>query len=169
MRRALIILFLLIVLGYVNYLTFATERQIARGTTVFLELVQQDESDRWSNADAEYVWLRYVLMDDLAALGDDTPERGQLVLVLDDAQIGRFSGQISAESFTDLAPNQLAINYTRASEWDIDVGPTTYAIQEGTAALYEAASYAEVRITADGRVFLVALHNDALQRLGPDN
>ena len=152
MRRALIILFLVLALAYVNYLAYSSEVSINEGHVVLLELAPVDPR---SLLQGDFMRLDYALERDLRDATFES-ERGQLVLVLDDNHVGEFARFRS--DTTSLRPNEIAVNF-RGQSWNVTVASDSFFFQEGEGERFAEAEYAELRVTEDGRVFLVGLRD----------
>ena len=164
-RRLLIIFFLITALGYVNYLALATESSIKDGRTILLELRPADPR---SLIQGDYMRLAYAIENDFSERidEDDGAIDGKFLLVLDNNSVGTFAGLLSAENVNNLPPDQIVIKYHGTSRWDITFAPDSYFFQEGSAEIFDEARYAELRVTADGRTFLIGLRDEQFKLLG---
>jgi uncharacterized membrane-anchored protein len=149
----------LIVLAVINFSILQTETSLAQGRVIFLELAPVDPR---SLIQGDYMRLNYAITDQLRAL-EELPERGQVVLRVDEQNVATFDRLYQGEA---LAPNEILLNY-RKQGWQVWIGPESFFFQEGHAEAYEAAEYGELRVAENGQVMLTGLRSEDLSPLGP--
>ena len=135
MRRVLLWLGLLLVLVIPNALIANQERQLAAGTTVYLELVPVDPR---SLMQGDYMRLDYKLLQ------------------------GTGEGHVTVDSrgvATAWAPTGPALQRGALE------GVKSFFFEEGKGAYFQDARYAEVRLSASGQVQLVGLRTANLTKL----
>ena len=149
----------LVVLAVINFSILRTETSLAQGRVIFLELAPVDPR---SLIQGDYMRLNYAVTDELRSMYE-IPERGQLVLQLDEQNVATFDRIYQGEP---LAPNEILVNY-RQQDWEVWIGPESFFFQEGHAEVYEAAEYGELRVAENGQVMLTGLRAEDLSPLGP--
>lgn len=127
------------------------EQRIASGTPVYLQLGTQDDR---SILQGDYIRLDYPLETNISRAIDDDTRRGQVVVVLDENHVAQYE-RLYTEG-EPLAENEILINFRRV-DGSIQVGVNAFFFQETLADAYDAAEYAEVRITDGGGVQVIDL------------
>ncbi|MEM7798805.1 MAG: GDYXXLXY domain-containing protein [Chloroflexota bacterium] len=133
-----------------------TERAIADGETVFVELAPVDP--------------RSLIQGDYMTLGYDIPgsfelgDRGQLVIEINVDKTATFLRE--AREGEVLPAGERLINYQRQGGRQVIIGTDAFFFEEGTAELYADARYGEFRLAENGTPILVGLRDDKLNRLG---
>ena len=159
MKQPHVLLFGLLILIFINGLVLQKEHFLSRHQTVFLELAP---SDPRSLMQGDYMALTYkIALDAQARIGDLTPKKGLLVLKKDSQNIASFVRFFNGRP---LSEHEFLFLY-RYREGEIFVGKTSYFFQEGLSEHFSKAVYGEYAIAADGTNMLVALRNDALEKL----
>lgn len=157
----LLVLFgtLVVFLYLVNSNIIRAEQRLASGTPVYLELAPVDPR---SLIQGDYMTLDYQVerVANRAEIGDT--RRGQLVVAIDDNNVAQFD-RVYTEGET-LAEGELLLQYLTV-DGDVRVGVDSFFFQEGLADEYDAAEYAEVRVTEGGGVMLVDLVGEAFEAL----
>ncbi len=160
MRSALFWLGTLLVFLVPNALVVHKETLTRHGRSVYLELAPVDPR---SLMQGDYMDLAYRLARDLREASADWPDRGRLVLRLDEQGRGEFDRlELASE---DLAPDEQVLRY-RVRPRGLVIGAESFFFQEGQAQVFARAEYAELRVAADGSSVLVALCDNDLVRLG---
>jgi uncharacterized membrane-anchored protein len=145
---------LLVFLVMVNWGIWTAEQNIAAGTLAYLELAPVDPRSLFQG---DYMRLAYAIEDQAQMSRSGEFERkGLLVIQLDENQIARFVHIYTGE---ELAEGETLIKYASPYGWSIEIGIDSYFFQEGNAAIFANAKYAEVRILEDGSVMLIALRD----------
>jgi uncharacterized membrane-anchored protein len=159
MKLRLVILWLVAVGGllFVNYAIYGKEQLIRNGQPIFLELAPVDPR---SLIQGDYMALRYKIAADLEST--ELPPRGKLVINVADNGIASF---VRVDDGAPLAADERLLTYYK-HDWQIDLGPTSFFFQEGTAEDYEEAKYGELRVDASGTSILVGLRGENLEALG---
>ncbi len=157
-RLLLLWLVALGVLGFVNYGIYGKETLIREGQPVLLALAPVDPR---SLIQGDYMDLRYKIAADLEQR--ELPWRGRLVIRLDEQNVAHF---VRVDDGTPLAADERLLKYYQ-HEWTLDLGAPSYFFQEGTADVYQAAEYGELRVDGEGNSVLIGLRDEEFQRLGP--
>lgn len=147
------------ILAFVNVNIFQTETRLTQGQVIFLQLAPVDPR---SLIQGDYMQLNYALNNELSILSD-LPEKGQLVLKLDEQKVAAFSRVYQGGA---LAPDEILLNYRRLEYGQVQIGPDSFFFQEGLADDYAEARYAALRVADNGQSLLVGLRNETLSPLG---
>ena len=150
---------LVAVLGTVNVLTGLREQQANSGQVVFLSLAPVDPR---SLLQGDYMILRYAISAEASRVSS-LSRTGSIVVTLDERNIGQFARIHTPD--TPLKNNEILIKY-RARNRGLWLGPESFFFQEGDAAIYRSAEYAELRVSNNGSVLLVGLRGPDLEPLG---
>jgi len=155
---------LVLVLGVVNWITQDKEDLLQNGRVVLLEVGKYDPR---SLMQGDYMALRYLISRTiLQRLGEAPETDGAVVLALDPNGVGTFR-RIYQEARA-LAENEQLLRYK--VRWGrrerVRVAAETFFFQEGMAAEFERARYAELRVDAQGRTLLVALRDEDRKVIG---
>ena len=108
--------------------------------------------------------LRYALARDKDFQGKmkDAPTRGQIIVKLDDQNAATFSR--SAEGATGPGEDEALLSYRKWRRgWRF--GIESFFFQEGMADVYNAAKYAELRLSPAGEAVLIDLRGGKLEEL----
>ena len=138
---------------------FDMERVQATGDTVLLELAPVDPR---SLIQGDYMRLRYAAGDVASAAAVDIPNRGDVILALDDREVGTFARFDGGES---LGEREHRFDY-HLRDGRVDIGTGSWMFQEGTAEVWNEARYGEFRVLPSGRAVLVGLRDAELGALG---
>lgn len=109
----------LIILAVANFTIIQTETSLTQGEVIFLRLAPVDPR---SLIQGDYMQLDYALTNELRSVAD-LPERGQLVLQLDNQNVATFDRLHGGEP---LAPNEILLNYWKQDSWNIQIGPDSF-------------------------------------------
>jgi uncharacterized membrane-anchored protein len=150
----------MLILMVANGLIAQKEYLIAQGEPVYIALAPVDPR---SIMQGDYMSLRYDI-DDEAEDVVDWPQRGQIVVQLDERQVADYVRRYTAD--VPLQPDERLLNY-RIQNDQLVIGPDSFFFQEKQAELYQEARFAEVRLTNDGTMLLLGLRDENLVRLGP--
>jgi uncharacterized membrane-anchored protein len=159
MRRLLVFVIAVVVLGVVNFEIYKKEQLLAEGMTVFLELMPRDPR---SIMQGDYMVLRYNIASnsDLEKVEKD----GYLVIKRDEKQVAHFlmiyEGRIS------LRVDETLLRFRKRGN-GVWLGAESFFFQEGHAKYYENARYGELRVIPSGESILVGLRDEAFNLLGP--
>lgn len=152
----------LVVLLVVNYGIWKQERLLSGGRTVLLELAPLDPS--WQ-IKGDSMPLMYRLTDDIRAqLPPQFPGDGLAVVRLDGA--GRAAFDHVYRVGEALRPDQALIRFGKSGE-TVFVNPDRFFFQKGQRHIYEAARWAELKVSPEGEAVLNGLRDAALAPLGP--
>jgi len=166
--RLLLVLGALLVLGVVNFSIWQKQQVLADGQIILLKLAPVDPR---SLMQGDYMILRYDLADQLAdQLAEQhnqptgqLPPKGQL-LIEQDAQHVVTQAQLYRGQ--PLQAGQSLLNY-RHKNGQIWLGAESFFFQEGFAAAYQVAEYAELRVDHQGHSVLVDLYDAKLKPIRP--
>lgn len=156
-RNVLLWFFTLIIFSFSAYLIIDKEQLIANGRTLYLELAPVDPR---SLIQGDYMRLRYAIVSDR-----NLPERGALVIHIDNNNVGQFVRLHNPS--TTLAENEYLLKFRYRNRWEgVLIGAQSFLFQEGQAQEFDKAEYAELRLTPDGTVILVAMRDQSFNLLG---
>ena len=170
MRRLVILLGGLLVLGIANFAIWQKEDVLANGRTILLELAPVDPR---SLMQGDYMALRFQVARD--AFGWEggrlfNPERrheglrdGFVVVGIDPRGVATFRRLDDGRA---PGADEARIRY-RVRNGVPKFGTNAFFFQEGHAAHYERARYGEARLAPNGDLLLVALRGTDLEPLGP--
>ena len=148
----------LLALGATNILIIQKERLLSAPQSILLELAPRDPR---SLVHGDYMALRYALTRNLPSQG--LPVDGYLVAAAGPDRVARFVRMYGRQ--IPLAPGEVLLRY-RVRGGTIHVGSESFFFQEGQAALYADARYAELRVDSSGESLLVGLRGPNREPLG---
>lgn len=157
-RHALILLGLVASLGLVGWEVAGKEHLLATGDMLLLELGPRDPR---SLMQGDYMTLDYALAREVATR-PGAPRTGTIIVRRDEHGVARF---LRPDDGGPVAEGQYRLTY-RVRDGRARIGTDAYFFQEGTANLYDAARYGEVRVAPDGTTLLVALRDAERRPLG---
>ncbi|MEM7356578.1 MAG: GDYXXLXY domain-containing protein [Acidobacteriota bacterium] len=169
MARRIALVGLALVLVTVNVSILRTERHLAGGRIVYLELAPVDPR---SLMQGDYMALRFEVGNQVVAALPKTDGRrrhdvdatdGHVVLRLDERQVGTFA---RLDDGSALAENEIRLRY-RVRNGTVKFATNAFFFQEGHALLYEPARYGLFRVNDRGEPLLTTMHGEDLARLGP--
>ncbi|MDY7092117.1 MAG: GDYXXLXY domain-containing protein [Acidobacteriota bacterium] len=148
-----------LILAWINFTIWSHEQVVRHGETIFLELAPVDPR---SPMQGDYMALAFkaVREAERAGLGDGD----RAILQLDEQGIGRFHRPDTGGDL-DAGERRLQL-HLRGDR--LGPGTNAFFFQEGHAGLYAGARYGELRLDADGKAYLVALRDEELRLLGPE-
>ncbi len=141
-----------------NVLIFQKERLLASAQGVLLELTPVDPR---SLVQGDYMALAYAITSE--APEQDLPADGQLVVAVGADNVAHYLRVYAPPAA--LAPGELLLRY-RIRDGILHIGSETFFFREGTAAAYEQARYAELRVDSAGESLLVGLRGPDREPLG---
>ena len=147
---------LALVLVAVNGLVAHKERVLASGQEVLMPLAPVDPR---SLIQGDYMRLRY----NLGSI-HDLEHDGHVVLRLDPDRVAH-ADRVHRPG-EPLGPGEQLIR-ARYRQGQVQLGAEAFHFQEGQAAIYEKATYGELRVTPAGDSVLVGLRDRDRQPLGP--
>jgi uncharacterized membrane-anchored protein len=176
-RYVLLVIGLLLLLGGYDRAILMNERLLAQGTVVRLELAPRDPRALLAG---DYMALNYRLANEVAARENVVRPgwwpRGRSGEASADDRDGCAIVRLDARGVAQLvrvqpAPQpreagEIALAY-RVREGALKFGTNAWFFEEGTAKRWEPARFGEFRVGDDGRMLLVAMLDEAGQRLGP--
>lgn len=157
-RRALILAGLAVTLGVTGWEVSKKERLLATGDTLLLELAPVDPR---SLMQGDYMRLDYAVARH-APHDDAWPRDGALIVRDDGAGVASF---VRLDRGEPLESGEHRLTYRRR-DGRLRVGTDAYYFQEGDAERYSRARFGQLRVAPDGAALLVALLDDAKERLG---
>lgn len=171
MRKKIALLFLVIILGLVNWSILGKEKHLVEGKIVYLDLVPVDPR---SLMQGDYMALRFRLADKvykaLPKSEDGKQWRhkvassdGYVVTSLDEQNIGTFKSLYDDQA---LAEEEILMRY-RVRNGVVKFATNAYFFQEGHGKYYQPASYGQFRVNDNGELLLVAMYDKDLEKLGP--
>ena len=166
MRKAILVLAALAILGVVNWTIAGRERLVEGGRVVLLELAPVDPR---SLMQGDYMALRFKVAGDAfrgrGASGREAKkaEDGWIVLALDERGVGSFRRFADG---TPVAAGEALLRY-RVRDGAPKFATNAFFFQEGHAKHYERARFGEFRVNADGDAILTGLRGENLEPLGP--
>lgn len=171
-HSAIALLASLFILTAVNLSIAGKERLLAYGRVVYLELVPVDPR---SLMQGDYMALNYRVAETIfAALPHKDGQRGwrpelegrdgHVVVALDGNSVARYA---RLDDRRELARDELRLRY-RIRGGQLKFASNAYFFQEGTAKLYQDARFGQFRVASDGDLLLTALHDENLEKLGPE-
>lgn len=158
MRTLLFWLGLVLFLSTASAMVWKKEQLLAHGQTVQLTLAPVDPR---SLMQGDYMVLRYDLVSQVPKV-DELPRHGRLIVRRDDSGVASF---VRLDDGAPLAEGELALLYRNVN--GLHIGAESYFFQEGTAAIYQAARYAELKVDDGGTCLLTTLLDEARQPLKP--
>ena len=157
-KRALIGLNLVLVLGYTLYYVRAKETILADGHRLLFELAPVDPR---SLIQGDYMQLDYAVSRQ--ARRQLNERKTGYVVVTDSAGLARYVRVQSAPE--PRAADEYLVNFT-VDDWGLNVGAGEYFFQEGLADTFARARYGELRLDGDGNTLLTGLYDGERRRLG---
>ncbi len=172
MFKKIALVFLVIILGLVNWSILGKEKHIAEGRIVYLDLVPVDPR---SLMQGDYMALRFRLADEAykalpKAKGrrqwrhDVVASDGYVVASLDEQNIGTFKSLYIDQA---LSENEILMRY-RVRNGAVKFATNAYFFQEGHGKYYQPARYGQFRVDEKGELLLVAMYDKELKKLGPN-
>ncbi|MDQ7026392.1 MAG: GDYXXLXY domain-containing protein [Anaerolineae bacterium] len=155
---------LLVFLYLVNTGIWSAEQNIADGQPVYLILAPVDPR---SLIQGDYMRLDYQIERDATNDGLLEVERGQIVARLDENNVAHYARLYTTGE--SLADNEILLNFTTSEFGGVRIGVDSFFFQEGQASRYNAARYADVRVTEGGTIMLVDLVGENFEDLADDN
>jgi uncharacterized membrane-anchored protein len=147
-----------LVLVVTNVLIVQKERLLASPQGILLELAPVDPR---SLIQGDYMVLAYAIARQAPA--QDLPADGRLVVAVGADSVARYLRVYAPSS--PLAPGELLLRY-RIRDGRLHIGSEAFFFQEGTAAAYETARYAELRVDSSGESLIVGLRGPDREVLG---
>lgn len=160
MRKYMVLVIGLCILGAVNMSIWHKEQLLANGKTVFLALAPVDPR---SLMQGDYMALRFKLEQDITPqlTHDKTQNADGYVVVNVNAQgIGEFV-QLQDNLANVVNPQQIAMRY-RVREGKIKFATNAFFFEEGKSDLYAQARYGEFKVAANGELLLKDLRGENL-------
>jgi uncharacterized membrane-anchored protein len=163
MRKYMVLIIGLFILGAVNVSIWHKEQLLTNGKTVFLALAPVDPR---SLMQGDYMALRFQLERDIAPqlTHDKTQNADGYVVVNINAQgVGEFA-QLQDNLLNAVNPQQIAMRY-RVREGKIKFATNAFFFEEGKGDIYAKARYGEFRVADDGELLLHDLRGEDLRIL----
>ena len=160
---------LIIILALVNWSIFEKEKHLAKGRTVYLELVPVDPC---SLMQGDYMALRFDLAEKVyGALPkseklkrwrhDIEASDGFAVVTLNEQDIGILKDLYTNQA---LANNEILMRY-RVRNGGVKFATNAFFFQEGFGKYYEPARYGQFKVDKKGELLLVAMYDKDLKKL----
>jgi uncharacterized membrane-anchored protein len=147
-----------LVLVVTNVLIFQKEQLLASPQGILLELAPVDPR---SLIQGDYMALAYAITREAPA--PNLPADGHLVVAVGSDSVARYRRVYAPPA--PLAPGEQLLRY-RVRNGRLHIGSEAFFFQEGTAAAYEHARYAELRVDSAGESLLVGLRGPDRELLG---
>lgn len=160
MRKLLIGAALALALVWVGVQAAAKERLAVEGRSVLFELGTVDPR---SLIQGDYMNLRYRALQQLPWQSEQPAPVGEAAVRADG--YGVVYAVRLLEPGASLGSDEVRVDYHR-SNWQLTVGPDSFFFQEGEAATFAEARYAELRVAPSGEVLLVGLRDADRAMLG---
>lgn len=157
LRRVLIGLTGVAVLGVMGYSTWRKEQVLAQGRVVLLELVPVDPR---SLMQGDYMALRFAVQGEVGRY--EGQRDGRFVAGVDERGVAKFR---RLDSGGALGADEVRIYY-RVRGGEVKLGTNAFFFQEGDGDLYARAKYGEARVDGDGQILLTGLRGKDFERLG---
>jgi len=161
MRKWIVILAGVAVLGVANYSIYSREQILRHGEIVLLQLAPVDPR---SLMQGDYMALRFQIMG--GAFGrvaaKEFPHDGAVVLTLNEQHVASFH---RFDDGTPLASDEVRMVY-RIRNGQPKFATNAFFFQEGDASLYESAEYGQFRVATNGESILTAMRDEDLKLLG---
>ncbi len=156
MKRILISISLLCIIGSFNYSIYQKEHVLKNGETVYLEIYPIDPR---SLMQGDYVSFRYSLVKSIK----DKPKNnsGLIVITVDKNHVGHFARFYNDETLKD--NEKLVPYYTRFGS--MTIRPDSFFFQEGHSKFFEEASYAMFKFNGSKDLVLFGLANQKLKQV----
>ena len=161
-NRWIVIIATAVVLAVVTGAIWQKEHHLAEGEIVYLTLAPVDPR---SLMQGDYMALRFALANRIRIqhpIDQQTAADGSVVVWLDEASIAHFQ---RLDDGTPLADDERRLRY-RLRHGQVRFATDAFFFQEGHAERFESAEYGQFRLNAQGELLLVALYDEALNRLG---
>ena len=165
MRKYMVLIIGLFILGAINVSIWHKEQLLTNGKTVFLALAPVDPR---SLMQGDYMALRFKLERDIAPqlTHDKTQNDDGYVVVNINAQgVGEFA-QLQDTLPNAVNPQQVAMRY-RVREGKIKFATNAFFFEEGKAAVFQPARFGEFRLDEDGELLLTGLRDGEMRALEP--
>ncbi len=161
MRKWLIALCALSILGVINWGIWQNEQLIEQGEKVLLELAPVDPR---SLMQGDYMALRFAMAEDIRKQLDSSHENltSQVIVQLD---ADKRASLVALDQQQSLQKGQLRLQF-RLRNGQIKFATNAFFFEEGTANLYESAQYGLFRVSTEGQLMLTHLLDAQLQTLG---
>jgi len=170
--KKIALVFLVIILGLVNWSIIGKEKHLAEGKIVYLDLAPVDPR---SLMQGDYMALRFRLADEVHKVLPKTedpkrwrhnvaPSDGYVVALLDQRNIGTFKNLHNDQT---LSKNEILVRY-RVRNGAVKLATNAYFFQEGHGKYYQPARYGQFRVDDKGELLLVAMYDKDLNKLEPN-
>ncbi|MGQ7260779.1 GDYXXLXY domain-containing protein [Vreelandella sp. V005] len=167
--RWLVIAAAVVMLSVVNGAIWQKERHLAEGEIVYLELAPVDPR---SLIQGDYMALNFALGNQVQSAlvqQDEAPQgrpqkarNGAVFVRLDEQRIAHFQ---RLDNGAALGAKEKRLRY-RLRNGQVRFATDAFFFQEGHAEQYESARYGQFRLNTQGELLLVAMYDEALNRLG---
>ncbi|PWQ98319.1 GDYXXLXY domain-containing protein [Leucothrix arctica] len=160
MRKVLVLVCGLLILGLLNYTIYSREALVSSGQSIYLELAPVDPR---SLMQGDYMALRFAVTGQARqTIKAATEKDGFVVLKRDERGVGQF---IRLDNGEALASDELRMLYRQRNN-SINFATNAFFFQEGKALLYEDAKFGEFKVAENGDSILVAMRDKDFQQLG---
>ncbi len=164
MRKIIMVVLLVLILGFLNYSIYEKEQVIQSGEDIFLELAPVDPR---SIMQGDYMRLSYALDGRVSSAGlEDSMENaknGYMVVVADSNNVAQYVRLHQGEELSD---NEKLLYFNKYRN-SVSVVPDSFLFQEGHAKYYEEAKYGIFKFDKAGKYLLVGLADKNRNRIVP--
>jgi uncharacterized membrane-anchored protein len=160
-RRVVVLVWLVVILGLVNWSISSKEALLRDGTPLLIELAPVDPR---SLIQGDYMRLDYRIARELAG-HYDWPRDGHIVVTTGADNVAQFVRLHDGN--TPLAAGEHLLIYRRRAG-RIRIGTDAFFFQEGHAWRYDRAKYGELRVDASGESVLIGLRDAERRPLGAE-
>ncbi|WP_028580062.1 GDYXXLXY domain-containing protein [Desulfogranum japonicum] len=163
---------LILILILVNWSIVCKENHLTDGRIVYLELAPVDPR---SLMQGDYMALRFRLADEVSRSRINSKDRknmkhdvtssdGFVVASLDEQKICTFKSLYTGQP---LSGNEILLYY-RIRNGLVKFATNAYFFQEGHGKYYQPARYGQFRVDKKGKLLLVAMYDNDLNKLEPE-
>ena len=160
-RRATVLVGLVLILALFNWSVAKKEALLRDGTPLLIELAPVDPR---SLIQGDYMRLEYRIARDISG-HNEWPRDGQIVVTTGEDNVAIFVRRYEAS--TPLAAGEHLLLYRRRDR-RIKIGTDAFFFQEGHAMRYQRAKYGELRVDASGESLLIGLRDEQRRPLGAE-
>jgi uncharacterized membrane-anchored protein len=160
-RRATVLVGLVLILALFNWSVAKKEALLRDGTTLLIELAPVDPR---SLIQGDYMRLEYRIARDLSG-HYEWPRDGNIVVTAGADNVAVFVRR--HEEGTPLAAGERLLYYRRRGG-RIKIGTDAFFFQEGHAPRYQNAKYGELRVDPSGESLLIGLRDEQRRPLGAE-
>ncbi len=179
MQKIIAIITLIIALSLINYSIYKKEQLLENGKIVFLKLAPVDPR---SLMQGDFMALRFELAGQIQVelkenklftdnFDNNKSTDGLVYVQLDKKDVASFVSIASTKENTQTSANGDNLDKVTALQFRVRKGQVKFAtnayfFEEGTGKTLQPAKYGKFRVSFDGELLLVTLHDENLKELG---